>query len=178
MRDLPPVRVCLRRFVAWRAAVLLLATLAAASVAAWLVLTPLAESAWVRAAAACCLAAVAGSALWLWSGPATPADLQWDGTSWRLLTARTSDARHRKAGGAASEAIDSTPPVGALAVMIDLDSWLLLRFIGQAADGRRVVRWLPAERSALGADWHALRCAVHAASQRPAAATGARAPRG
>ncbi len=94
----------------------------------------------VEAVVAALAAVAAGAAAWR-RGGVDGAALRWDGRAWHWTPAG-----------------DAPEVAGALAVAIDLDGWLLLRF--DALDGRR--RWMALSRARHGACWHALRCAVHA----------------
>ncbi len=49
----------------------------------------------------------------------------------------------------------------AVAVAVDLGSFLLLTLAGTGDGERRSRRWLPVQRRGLENDWHALRCAVY-----------------
>ena len=100
---------------------------------------------------------VAGVACLLWRDRrASVQYLKWDGVDWWL--AAPVDA--------------AEPRVGKVAVALDLDRWLLLRF---RADGLEVpapgprTRWLALRRHEHPAEWHALRCALYS----PAASSGA-----
>lgn len=100
---------------------------------------------------------VAGVACLLWRDRrASARNLKWDGVDWWL--AAPVDA--------------AEPRVGKVAVALDLDRWLLLRF---RADGLEVpapgprTRWLALRRREHPAEWHALRCALYS----PAASSGA-----
>lgn len=100
---------------------------------------------------------VAGVACLLWRDRRASAQyLKWDGVDWWL-----------------AEPVDAAEPrLGKVAVALDLDRWLLLRF---RADGREVpasgprTRWLAMRRHEHPAEWHALRCALYS----PAASSGA-----
>ncbi len=150
MRAAPAFQVSLQRFGWWRAAVLTLGVLgAAAFVTGW----------WSREAShgICTSIVVAVGAVAILGGSVGLArvrarSLRWDGQGWHL--------------GATGAVADDAAP-GELSVMIDLGPWMLLRFdpdIG-AAHPRAV--WLPAQRSGLEAQWHALRCAVYSPRPRP-----------
>ncbi|QAZ40144.1 hypothetical protein C1M51_12340 [Methylibium sp. Pch-M] len=100
---------------------------------------------------------VAGVAWLLWRDRQASAQrLKWDGVDWWL----------------AGPADAAEPRAGKVAVALDLDRWLLLRF---RADGREVpasgprTRWLAMRRHEHPAEWHALRCALYS----PAASSGA-----
>ena len=148
MNRAPAVEVTVAADRAARVALAALGAAAAASLAAWLAAL---ASAPVGLALALALAAGLAGAVpgWRWR-PAT-AQLRWDGQAWSLLPA-----------GA------TTPVAGRVAVAVDLDGWLLLRFHG--ATGRR---WLPLSRRRHRAAWHALRCALQACGAEPDPLTSA-----
>jgi len=85
------------------------------------------------------------------SGPAL--SLGWDGSAWQL----------QRSG------IDRQ--AGRVALMLDLGSWLLVRFVPDAAPARtrRRAAWLPLSRRDAPAAWPALRVALHAPPAPPAA---------
>ena len=139
MRASPACQVSLRRFGAWRIAVIALAVAGAAAMAAWLVGRDSPASAGLSMLVAAAALPMFGCAVSLWRVPAQ--DLRWDGQAWQL---------------------DAAP--GELSVAIDLGAWMLLRF---RPEGQRRNRWLPVQRLGLEAQWHALRCAVY--SPRPRA---------
>jgi hypothetical protein len=85
-------------------------------------------------------AAAAVAAAWHAWRTALPADLAWDGSSWQF-------------GGQG----------GDVKPMLDLNTWLLLRF--DPIDGRP--RWIAASRRSSQGPWAALRAALY--SSRPAA---------
>ena len=156
MRASPAFQISLHRFGVWRGAVLVLAALAASSMAAW-VLT--------RAqpvGAAPVIAAVLAGAVLAWlagSSMRSPAALRWDGERWHL--------------GVPASSPDAAVP-GDLAVTIDLGPWMLLRFEPAAGVGlgsRRI--WLPVQRRGIEAQWHALRCAVYSPRPTPGPDTAA-----
>lgn len=72
------------------------------------------------------------------AGPLAAADVRWDGQAWTLGGER-----------------------GTLAVMLDLDRWLLLRW---RAAGRRVPRWVAVSCAGRSAGLHALRTALYSPS--------------
>ncbi len=85
------------------------------------------------------------------SGPAH--SLGWDGSTWQL----------QRSG------IDGR--AGRVALMLDLGSWLLVRFVPDAAAARtrRRATWLPLSRRDAAEAWPALRVALHAPPAPPAA---------
>jgi len=140
MRASPACQVSLRRFGAWRIAVIVLVVAGAAATAGWLAgRDPPASTGLLMLVAAAALP-VFGCAASLWRVPAK--NLRWDGQAWQL---------------------DASP--GELSVAIDLGAWMLLRFSPEGQ--RRSSHWLPIQRLGLEAQWHALRCAVY--SPRPRA---------
>ena len=138
MRASPALHVSLNRFGAWRGAVAALVLLAGSVVLAWLWATDPAQPhhRWSSVLATLIGAAALGLGASLWR--IRPCDLRWDGERWHLGD------------------VDGEQP-GELAVALDLGPWLLLRFKAHGA-----TRWLPVQRRGLEAQWHALRCAVHA----------------
>ena len=132
MRRTPPVVVRLQPQPAVQAAVALVGLLASGGLAAW-VLSHQAQ-AWLV------LLAVPIVAFWAWRAAAVlPRRLRWDGEAWWLAEpGRDDEARVQ------------------LAVLIDLDVWLLLR----ASPGPC---WLPLSRRQQPAHWGALRATLFAA---------------
>lgn len=132
MHRTPPVVVHLQPQAAVQACVAALVALAAAGLAAWACdHHPQAWPAWLMLPVA---------ALWAWRLAAvSPRRLRWDGQAWWLAEpGRDEEAQVQ------------------LAVLIDLDAWLLLR----AVPGPR---WLPLSRRQQGAHWGALRATLFAA---------------
>ena|SRR5436190_111072 len=157
MHGSPSCTITVTRFAAWRVAVAAVLLAALASLGAWLLGSPLGAEAWVRAAVGAAALVSLGLAASLWRQP--PVRLRWDGLSWALAPAADLGAERP----------------GRLEVAIDLDSFLLLRFL-PASGARRVgARWIPVGRVGLEREWHAFRCAVH--SPVPAGATAASEPR-
>lgn len=139
MRASPPCQVSLRRFGAWRLAVLTLALGGGVVIVSWLAgKDPPASSGLLMLSALAALPLLACAAS-LWRVPAQ--NLRWDGASWRL------------------DAVS-----GGLRVAVDLGPWMLLCF---TPEDRGRCSWLPIQRRGLEAHWHALRCAVY--SPRPPA---------
>ena len=149
MHGSPPCTITVARFTAWRVAVALVALAVLASLAAWMVGSPLAEAGWVRAGVALGALGCLGLAASLWRQPAVR--LRWDGTGWAAAPAGHPEAERP----------------GRLDVAIDLGSFLLLRFVPASGSGRTAARWIPVGRAGLEREWHAFRCAVH--SPTPAA---------
>ena len=152
MRAPPPIDIALTRFGCWRGALAFLAICTAAVTAAWLVASfdqqPGALLIGVSMVATSMLAVML-------SAVRVPAvELRWDGATWSCAV---------RAGARTGLAVQ-----GELTVALDLGSWLLLRFVPAGSRRRVDARWLPAQRRGLEAQWHALRCAVHA--PRPARA--------
>lgn len=136
MRRTPPVVVPLGPQPVVQAIVALIAMLASSGLAAW-ALGHHANS-WPA------LLAIPFVGLWAWRAAAVlPRRLRWDGQAWWLLEPGHDDETTVR-----------------LAVLIDLDSWLLLR----ACPGPR---WLPLSRGQLAAHWPALRATLFAAPQGP-----------
>ncbi len=132
MRRTPPVVVHLQPQPAVQAVVALIAALTSGGFAAWACShQPLAWPVWL---------AVPPVAWWAWRvAIVLPRRLRWDGEAWWL------DEPGRDDG-----------PRVQLAVLIDLDAWLLLR----ASPGPR---WLPLSRGQQSAHWGALRATLFAA---------------
>ncbi len=152
MRTPPPFQVTLQRFGVWHGAVRIVSGLGAAVIVGWVVLQPRSPSLWTLIAAGCGVMAVLGLGASLARSQAS--SLRWDGMAWHLGPA---------------ESRGDEPQIGSLAVALDFGSWMLLRFTADApvsASNQRATTprqlWLPAQRSGLEAQWHALRCAVHA----------------
>ena len=154
MRASPAFRVSVLRFGVWRVAVGVTLLAAAMALAAWAAtrdeFTPLWLGAGAIAAGVAVLLAGAG---WL---RVRPLSLRWDSREWLL--------------GPVESAGDE-PWRGRLAVAIDLNAWMLLRFVADSPSNGPRTRWIPVQRRGLEADWHALRCAVYCA--RPASGSDA-----
>jgi len=133
MRRTPPVRVQLQPQPAVQGLVAAIVTLAVAGLAAWVCShLPSAWPVWLALPFAAALA---------WQQAAVePGLLRWDGQAWWLSSLRTDEAEI----------------VVELAVLIDLDDWLLLRAVPGA-------RWLPLSRSQQAGQWGALRATLFAA---------------
>jgi len=148
MKVSPAFEMELMHFGVWRAGVVALVSMAAASLGAWVALSRSLDPfmAWLAGGAAC-LVVTAGTLI---RSP-RPQRLRWDGQGWRL--------------GAAGTAGQDGLPVD-VTVAVDLGVWMLLRVRPQRAPKWRLDTWLPAQRRGHEAHWHALRCAVY--SPRPA----------
>ena len=159
MRAFPAFQVSISRFGLWRVAVLSLAALVILVMVAWFLTRPLQKGPWALAGSG--LAVV--WSLWLCVAlvKSRPVSLRWDGQQWHLSLE-------------ASRGHDSWP--GALSVVMDFGSWMLLRFQADAPAGRQSVTWLPVQRRGLEAQWHALRCAVYSARPAPGMSAQARLP--
>jgi len=157
MHGSPSCTITVTRFAAWRVAVAAVLLAALASLAAWLLGSPLGTEAWVRAAVAAGALVSVALAASLWRQP--PVRLRWDGLAWAM--------------GPAADLGAERP--GRLEVALDLGSFLLLRFLPAAGAGRVGARWIPVGRAGLEREWHAFRCAVH--SPVPAGRAAANEPR-
>jgi len=134
MRRTPPVVVQLQAQPAVQAVAALIAALASGGLAGWAVGHH--ASAWPA------LLAVPLAVLYAWRAAAVlPRRLRWDGQAWWLAGPDSSD----------EAAVQ-------LAVLIDLDAWLLLH----ASPGPL---WLPLARSQQAPHWTALRATLFAAPQ-------------
>jgi len=132
MRRTPPVVVQLQRQPAVQAVVALIAAFAAGGLAAWAISHH--SSAWPV------VLAVPLAIVYAWRAAAVlPRRLRWDGQAWWLADADRDE----------ETAVQ-------LAVLIDLDAWLLLR----ASPGPR---WLPLAWRQQPAHWGALRATLFAA---------------
>jgi len=144
MRGSPSCRFLVIRFGAWRAAVAVLVVASVAVLAAWAVASSHDGFGLAQGFAALVSIVVIGAGAGLWRRPAL--GLRWDGEAWSL-----SDLRD-----------PGSEVVGRLQAMIDLGSFLLLRFRPDAGQGVSTsARWIPLGRAGLERDWHAIRCAVH-----------------
>lgn len=142
MHAAPPLRVGLARSRGWIVFIAAIAGLAAANLIAWMLLhwqpgVAIASAAWLVVPAAATLGARQA-----WRAQA-PSVLRWDGATWLC---------------------DDVP--GDVRIMLDLDAWMLLRFVPACGNSRR--RWIPAARSASEGPWAELRSALY--SRRPATA--------
>ena len=148
MRERLSCVVELRRFGVWRAAVCAVAATAIAAMAAWGGFALATGSSGSPLIAALAAALAVGSALLAVSlARVEPGTLACSDDGWTFTSRRRGVER-----------VES----GALTVAVDLGSFLLLTLT--RVDGSHLVarRWLPVQRRGLEADWHALRCAVHA----------------
>ena len=130
------------RFRAWNLAVLAVGGAASFSSGTW-ALAAL-QGPWAAVLAAAVAALTAGICVSLLHRQ--PMGLRWDGQAW--------------AWGASNVPVDSWSR-GRVQVCMDLQGWLLLRLHPEAGAGRYRLAWLPVERQAGAARWHALRCAVY-----------------
>lgn len=132
MRRSPPVRVQLQPQPGVQALVALIISLAAAGLAAWVT----SHQSW-------CWPVWSGVPLLAWlawrQAAVRPRLLRWDGQAWWLS----------EPGAAAETAVE-------IAVLMDLDGWLLLH-------ARPGPRWLPLSRRQQGPQWSALRATLFAA---------------
>jgi hypothetical protein len=136
MRRTPPVVVPLLPQPGVQAVVALFALLASGGLAVWA--ASHIPQAWPA------LLALPFISLWAWRAAAVlPRRLRWDGQAWWLA----------EPGGDDEITVQ-------LAVLIDLDAWLLLR----ASPGPR---WLPVSRRQQAAHWTALRATLFAAPRVP-----------
>jgi hypothetical protein len=153
MRASPAFQVSLQHFTLWRAAVAVLALIAFACNLAWCASGTEARSmaVWVISNSIAMWLAVTA----VRAARSTPLSLRWDTLDWRL-------------GPMAS--VGEEPTAGQLTVVMDLGSWMLLRFVQTEPAvrryGLRPQRCLAVQRRGLESTWHALRCAVY--SSRPA----------
>lgn len=137
MRRAPPVAVACNTGLRWSVAQAVLTAAASAVAVAWL--SRLAGSTPALAGALALAAALGtGLATGRWQRP-QPLELRWDGEQWRL----------------------GDEP-GTVAVMLDLDRWLLLRW--RAGAPGPAVHWLALEAGARPALWHAVRAALYSAA--------------
>jgi hypothetical protein len=144
MRGTPEIQFVVRRFLFWQLGVLTVAAVGVAALAAWViarqpVAPPLTWSGAAGVAIAGCIVAVTLVRLPAWT-------LHWDGRAWHAAAAGRADAFE----------------AARVVVAIDLGAWMLLRFDPVAR--RAAPLWLPVQRRGLETQWHALRCAVHAAA--------------
>jgi hypothetical protein len=149
MRAAPAFQISLNRFGIWRAGILGLSVLGIAVLALWLAGRE--RVPWVDALTGLSILPLVVLARSLARVP--PVDLSWDGRAWSL----------RPEG----QPIDSAQ-VGDLQVVVDLGPWMLLRFRAEGAGSTRPI-WLPVQVLGIAAQWHALRCAVHAPRPLPVA---------
>jgi hypothetical protein len=153
MRASPAFQVNLQQFVLWRAAVAVLSLMGLACTLAWCAsgTTPRPFFVWASA--------ISVALLLTWGAirevRSTPHSLRWDTLNWRL---------------GPLDSVSEEPFAGRLTVVMDLGSWMLLRFVQTAPVvrryGLRTQSCLAVQRRGLEPQWHALRCAVY--SSRPA----------
>jgi hypothetical protein len=158
MRAAPACTIRVTRFGAWNTAVAGLALTALVLIGAWLAnRTPRPQPMHFGAAAWASIVIVVLAWRTCCREPTT---LRWDGAVWTLEPC-----------GRPQPLALQRPVEGRLQVALDLGPWLLLAFDPLAAPSPYARRWLPVQRRGLEAEWHALRCAVHAPV--PPAANGA-----
>jgi len=153
VRAAPPFAFTVRRFGAWRAALVALGLAGSAATTLWWRATDLPA----RQAAALAVAGFACALLPLVEAcRLRPAALRWDGARWQLECM--------------PDALQGAPRVGRLFVATALGGWLLLRFdaepprratVGNALRRGRTPAWIAVQRRGLEADWHAIRCTVY-----------------
>ena len=132
MRAAPAVSVRCTGGLGWRAAAAVLPALTIAVLVVW----ALEHADLARMAAAVGLVAGLITGILAWRRLAPRAvQLAWDGQTW---------------------SVDGLP--GALAVMLDLGPWLLLRL---RAPGQGGAHWVPVSAAEVGPAWHALRAAAY-----------------
>ena len=151
MRASPPIDIELSRSRAWLAFVVTVVLGVTVVIACWFALV-------LREPAPLPMAAIGLAALTLallgWSLGLTRrigGCLSWTGQRWELEDGAPGGSPRR---------------AGHVAVVIDLGSWLLLRFTSSADEGD-TARWLPVERRGHEGEWHALRCALHSSGPAP-----------
>ena len=154
-RTAPPVHVLVDRFTAWTAAMAVLWVFAACSLAAWLVgwsqSGAMASKGHVHWLALAVLAPVLISVPWFCRMRAV--SLRWDSEQWWL-------------GDPSDVGVEPWPVHPR--VRLDLGAWMLLQLEAVAAGPRLPsrYRWLPLQRWGLATQWHGLRCALLAYSER------------
>jgi hypothetical protein len=143
MRPAPAVAIQLPRDPGWAVAAAMLGALAAGGAGALLgahLELPMAHTLWVVLASAC-----GGGALSLRFLPGSAGRLRWDGDQHWWFSPAADGSGERS---------------GQLAVTLDLDGWLLLRFHPAEGAGGRA-SWLPLREAGLGSAAQALRAAVY-----------------
>jgi hypothetical protein len=154
MQPSPPFAVELTQFGTWKIAVLGLALCAVAALSGWIASQP----SLVTGATVSLI--LTGSVLVGFAVSLTrvrPVGLRWDGQCWHL----------GPPGLRGNE-----PWTGEVSVVLDLGSWMLLRFKHGSPSPLCRVRWLPAQRRGLEDRWHALRCAVYSPRLGPGGSAG------
>jgi hypothetical protein len=142
MRVAPPVQALSCSAGPWRSIQLALYASSAVVAVGWA-----AATLWKPGAGALAAGMLAGLVAWRVARRALPVHystpLAWDGTAWQLQPPGA-DARG-----------------GQVALMLDLDDWMLVRF-SPAGAGRFADVWLPLSRRDTAAAWPLLRVALHA----------------
>ena len=140
MRVAPPVQALSCATGPWRALQQGLYAMSVAVAVLWAGAHGLGGAAWVIGVA---LGLGVGAALlagrWL---PSAPQQLMWDGAVWSLQSPRG----ERRTGQAV--------------LMLDLGTWLLVRFVPDIGAGPRRAEWLPLRRADGPQGWRALRVAL------------------
>ena len=158
MRTSPPVDLTVRRFGAWHAAVWLLTGLVLAAQSAWWLSLGVAGRPLLLGAVA--LTGCATLSLGAMLARTIATRLRWDGHAWFVGTDGASD----------TELV-----TGRIEAMLDLGTWILLRFTpaGDLAPRRALPRatWIPTQRHGLEREWHGLRCALHSPAEAVASRT-------
>jgi hypothetical protein len=144
MHASPPFRMTVHRYGVWRAAAVLLVSVATAAVAAWLVHSHGMTVVWGLLG----LLASSSVAVLVHAWRLRPVSLRWDSQRWHLGPSATTGRE---------------PEAGRLVVAMDFGAWMLLRFIPDSATLLRPGTWLPVQRLGHEPAWHALRCTVYCA---------------
>jgi len=152
MHSAPPVRMSLSADSRWHAFIVICMSAAAANLAAWIG-SQVSQSPTAGSVPALVSAILAGSSAWILLRRSNPGGvLTWDGAVWFWARGKV-------------QAAPSDPLSGDVRVVIDLGTWMLVRF-RPTAPPRRVV-WLPVSRRYAGALWPAWRAVLFS---RPAVA--------
>ncbi len=144
MQAAPAVQVSVQRFGAWNRFLIVLGVAATVACSAWFMARSDDLPVWSGGlVVAALLIALCGAGLSVRRHPVT---LRWDTQRWYLTEMNDGSAE--------------TGPAQ-VRVTIDAGAWLLLKFTPDGRSNPLSVRWVPVQRRAIEAQWHALRCAVY-----------------
>ncbi|MEO7152274.1 MAG: hypothetical protein ABIX46_11275 [Burkholderiaceae bacterium] len=142
MRAAPALAHTLTHFGLWHATLIGLALADVGCLWAWTVLRPEPMSAAGLTGSIVLALACLGCAA---SARGRSVSLAWDGRAWHLGPPGAAPDERR---------------TGRVRVRLDLGVWMLLQFRPDAGMRSSASVWLPVQRGAAAAPWHALRCAV------------------
>ena len=148
MRSASAMQVTIRCFGVWNAALVLLAVTLICAAAGWLLTWHDPSAVLGRGVLTALVLVGLGSVFGLVRRQ--PIVLRWDAQRWHVTDPRCglNDAE-----------------VSDVQIALDVGGWLLLKYRAEPSPRHRGGRrWIPAQRRGMEAQWHSLRCALHAGS--------------